>query len=97
MENLPQETINKIMLYNIHPVAEMLKKEIPKYYWVNDSDNWFDGYDNIEIRGINVLNYIVFKKSYNKLRETNSENELSDDESDDDKLSEPFLRCDFIL
>ena len=29
MEFLPIEIVNKIMLYNIHPVAEMLQKEHP--------------------------------------------------------------------
>ncbi len=53
MENLPVELFNKIMLYNIHPVAELFKKEFEPYirtkYINNGKALWAFNYLEVQI------------------------------------------------
>lgn len=58
MSLIPESLINKILLYNIHPVAELIKKTMKDYC--------YNGYDEM---GFNIFNFNEWgydQKGYDK-------------------------------
>ena len=41
---LPEDILNKIMLYNSHPVADLVKQEIETFFSDDDDVNDFSGF-----------------------------------------------------
>ncbi len=79
MSYIPPEIISKIMLYNIHPVAEMFKSNFEPFTKTKEANN------NDELWGSSYL----FYKRENVLRKLQNEPLMnwfidSDDDSDDE-------------
>ena len=60
MDCLPIEIVNKIMLYHIHPVAELFKKEFEICGLADDVDDEL----NMSLWAVDILDAIIQVREY---------------------------------